>query len=302
MKGLEVSLGRIKMKNPVMVASGTFGYATEFSKFIDINRLGAVVTKGITLEPRKGNNPPRLVETPAGVINSIGLQNVGVDVFVKEKLPFLKKLETNVIVNIAGYSEYEYSELAKKLNDAGGIAGIEINISCPNIKSHKIFSQDPKLTFNVVNKVRRSTKLPIITKLSPNVTDIDIIAKSAEDAGTDAVSLVNTFFGMAIDIETRKPKLANIYGGLSGPAIKPIALYLVWKVYRTVKVPVIGIGGIMNSDDAIEFMLAGATAVEIGTANFVNPRVSMEVISGIKNYMLKHKIKKVSSIIGTLKN
>lgn len=301
MSELSVNVGGIKMKNPVLVASGTFGYGKEFAKYIDLNKPGAIITKTITLKQREGNNPPRLVETTAGILNSIGLQNVGIDTFIKEKLPFLRKLNTNVIVNIAGFSSYEYSELAKRLNDSKGIAGLELNISCPNVKN-KIFSQYPKLTFEVVNRVRKSTRLPIITKLSPNVTDIRTIAKSSEDAGTDVISLVNTFFGMSIDIKTRKSKLANIYGGLSGPAIKPIALYLVWRVYNTVKVPIIGIGGIMNSDDAIEFILTGATAVAIGTANFINPKVSLEVISGMKNYMKRFKIKKITSIIGTLKS
>lgn len=298
---LSLNVGGIKMKNPVLVASGTFGYGEELAKYIDLNKPGAIITKTITLKQREGNNPPRLVETTAGILNSIGLQNVGIDTFIKEKLPFLRKVNTNVIVSIAGFSSYEYSELAKRLNDCKGIAGLELNISCPNVKN-KIFSQDSKLTFEVVNRVRKSTRLSIITKLSPNVTDIRTIAKSSEDAGTDAISLVNTFFGMSIDIKTRKSKLANIYGGLSGPAIKPIALYLVWRVYNTVKVPIIGIGGIMNSDDAIEFILTGATAVAIGTANFINPKVSLEVISGMKNYMKRFKIKKITSIIGTLKS
>ncbi|MEK6645782.1 MAG: dihydroorotate dehydrogenase [Candidatus Firestonebacteria bacterium] len=302
---LGVNIGEIKLKNPVMVASGTFGYGEEYSKYIDLNKLGAIVVKSITLHPREGNLPPRIVETSAGILNSIGLQNVGVHTFIKEKLQFLKQFKTAIIVNIAGNTVQEFIELVKILNDTSGISGIEINISCPNIKyntkNHLAFGQNPKLTYKLTKDIRKATKLPLIVKLSPEVTDITVIAKACEDGGADALSLINTFPGMAINIETREPKLANIIGGLSGPAIKPIAIRLVWKVFNAVQLPIIGIGGIFSAEDALEFIIAGATAVAIGTANFVDPEITLKVIDGIKNYLAKHKINNINQLIGSLK-
>jgi dihydroorotate dehydrogenase (NAD+) catalytic subunit len=296
---LSVNIAGVKMKNPVMVASGTFGYGEEYAELVDLNSLGAIVVKGITLNPQIGNPPPRIVETASGMLNAIGLENVGVKKFINEKLPYLKQFNTPVIVNIAGKTVEEYTELAQRLD--GLVDGLEINISCPNVaKGGLQFGQDPSLTYEVVNKVRHSTKLPLITKLSPNVTDIKIIAKSAEAAGTNAISLINTILGMAIDINTRKPVLGNITGGLSGPAIKPIALRMVFEVAKVVKLPIIGQGGIMNAADALEFIIAGATAVAIGTASFVDPKVSLKIIDGIENYLSKNNIS-IKELTGRLK-
>lgn len=294
---LEVNIAGIKMKNPVMVASGTFGYGEEYGQLIDLNMLGAIVVKGITLLPKQGNSPPRIVETPCGMLNAIGLENVGVERFIKEKLPYLQQFNTPVIVNIAGKSVEEYVKLAKNLD--GLVDGLEVNISCPNVaKGGLQFGQDPSLTYEVVSKVRQATKLPLITKLSPNVTDIKIIAKSAEDAGGDAISLINTILGMAIDVNTKKPILANIKGGLSGPAIKPIALRMVFEVAQVVKVPIVGQGGIMNATDALEFIIAGATAIAVGTANFVDPTAAIKIIEGIEDYLIKNNISRISELIG----
>jgi dihydroorotate dehydrogenase (NAD+) catalytic subunit len=303
---LSVDIAGIKMKNPVMTASGTFGYGEEYADLIDLNKLGAIVVKGITLKPREGNPPPRIVETPSGMLNAIGLENPGVEAFVKEKLPFLGKFNTPLIVNIAGEKIEEYEELAKRLDDEEGIAGLELNISCPNIKLQasnfnlQTFAQDPKMTYEVVSKTRKATKLPLITKLSPEVRDITEIAKAAEEGGTDALSLINTLRGMAIDIETKKSRLASITGGLSGPALKPVALAMVWEVYKTVSLPIIGMGGIMEASEALEFFIAGASAVALGTANFVNPKASLEVIEGIRDYLIKHDIKNIKELTGTL--
>ena len=292
-----VKLGRIEMKNPVMVASGTFGYGEEYNQLMDISKLGAIVTKSITLNPRIGNPSPRIAETPSGMLNSIGLQNVGVEKFVLEKLPFLRKTRVPVIVSIAGERTAEYVEIARRLNTEEGISGIELNISCPNVEEGGMgLGTYPHLTHMVVNKVRKVTKFTLIAKLSPNVTDIVTIAKAAEEGGCDALSLVNTFLGMAIDVKKKNPKLANITGGLSGPCIKPIALRMVWQVSRAVKLPVIGMGGIMDSADAIEFIMAGATAVAIGTGNFVNPMTAIEVIDGIKKYMVENKFSRLSEM------
>ena len=294
---LSVKLSRIEMKNPVMVASGTFGYGEEYNQLMDISKLGAIVTKSITLNPRIGNPSPRIAETPSGMLNSIGLQNVGVEKFVLEKLPFLRKTRVPVIVSIAGERTAEYVEIARRLNTEEGISGIELNISCPNVEEGGMeLGTSPRLTNMVVNRVRKVTKSTLIAKLSPNVTDIVTIAKAAEEGGCDALSLVNTFLGMAIDVKERKPKLANITGGLSGPCIKPIALRMVWQVSRVVKLPVIGMGGIMDSADAIEFIMAGAAAVAIGTGNFVNPMTAIEVIDGIKKYMVENKISQLYEI------
>ena len=273
---LEVEVAGIRMKNPVMTASGTFGYGSEYVDFIDLNKLGAVVVKGITSGPWVGNPMPRIFETPSGMLNAIGLQNVGVDGFIDKKLPYLRDFDVPVIVNICGEQVEEYLEVTEKLDAADGVAAIELNISCPNLHCGGMsFGVDPKLTEELVKGVRAKTTLPLLVKLSPNVTDITVIARAAEGAGADGLSVINTALGMAIDINTRRPQLANITGGLSGPAIKPIALRMVWQVYNAVNIPIIGMGGIMTGDDAIEFYIAGAAAVAVGTANFINPRASL---------------------------
>ena len=298
---LTVEIGKLRLRNPVMTASGTFGYGEEYSEFMDLNRLGAVVVKGLSLLPKEGNPPPRIVETAGGMLNAIGLQNIGIERFIQEKLPFLKQFNTPVIVNFFGDSVEEYAKAAERLSTSEGIHGLEMNISCPNRQAGWcIFGTDPKVTFEVVSAVRKSTDLTLIVKLSPNVTDIGVMARAAEDAGADAVSLINTITGMAIDIETRRPRLANITGGLSGPAVKPVALRMVWEVYRAVKVPVIGMGGIMNGRDSIEFILAGATAVAVGTAHFINPVTSVQVIEGMENFMREKGVSHIKNLIGGL--
>ena len=298
---LKVNLGAIELQNPVMTASGTFGYAREFEGLVDLNRLGAIIVKGLSLEPTKGNPPPRIVETPCGMLNAIGLENVGIDVFVKEKIPFLQTLSPPIFANIYGTSIEDYAELAARVDELEAISGVEVNISCPNVKAGGIaFGADPESVFKVVTAVRKKTSKPLIVKLSPNVTDITIIARSAEEAGADSLSLINTITAMAIDIETRRPKIANITGGLSGPAIKPVALRMVWQAAQAVKIPVIGIGCIMTAIDALEFFIAGATAVQIGTANFVNPHTTLDIIDGIEKFLVKKKIDRLADIIGTL--
>jgi len=296
---LSVTIGKLKLKNPVMVASGTFGFGEEYQDFMELDRLGAIIPKGISLKPMVGNLPPRIFETEGGILNSIGLQNPGLHQFIKDKLPFLTRIRTHLIVNFFGNTQKEYIELAGCLNEVPGISGLEMNISCPNVKQGGIaFCSDPRMTYRLVRAVRKSTQLPLIVKLSPNVTDIDSLAKIAEEEGADAVSLVNTFKAMAINIHSRKPELGNIIGGLSGPAIKPIALRMVWEVSQRVKIPVIGMGGIVKAEDAIEFILAGASAIQIGTANLVNPQTSTEVIQGIKKYLAENKIHHVRRLIG----
>jgi dihydroorotate dehydrogenase (NAD+) catalytic subunit len=305
---MEVHIGKIKLKNPIMAASGTFGYAKEFEGLTKLKDIGAVITKTITLKPRPGNPMPRTCETPAGMLNAIGLQNEGVDNFIKEKMPYLSKIGTLIIVSISGDSIEEFCRVTERLDEVKAVSGIELNISCPNIKSTRapehqstsLISQDRDATFKLVRKIKKITDKTIITKLSPNVTDIVEIARAAQDAGTDAVSLVNTFLGMAIDIHTKEPKLGNITGGLSGPCIKPIALRMVYEVSKNIDIPVIGIGGIMNSDDAVEFMIAGATAIQVGTANFIEPGACGKIIKGIEKYLRKHKIKKIEDIRGAL--
>lgn len=298
---LSVNIGRLRLKNPVVTASGTFGYGEEYSEFIDLSILGGVVVKGLSLLPKEGNPPPRITETPAGMLNAVGLQNIGIDRFLNEKLPFLRQFDTSVIVNFFGDSIAEYAEAAARLSSADGVQALEMNISCPNKQAGWcVFGTDPKVTFEVVTAVRRSTHLPLIVKLSPNVTDIRVIARAAADAGADALSLINTLTGMAIDIRTRRPVLANITGGLSGPAVKPVALRMVWETYNAVKLPLVGMGGIMNSDDAIEFMLAGASAVAIGTANFIRPEAPVDVLRGIEKYMAEHTISSISALTGGL--
>ena len=298
---LQTDIGGIVLKNPVMTASGTFGYAREFEQMVDLNRLGAIIVKGLSLEPSPGNRPPRITETACGMLNAIGLENVGIRAFVADKLPFLESLATPIFINIYGKSIPEYAELAGRINDLEGISGIEVNISCPNVKAGGLaFGVDPAASARVVEAVRERTSKIVIVKLSPNVTDITEIARSAESAGADALSLINTITGMAIDIDTRRSKLANITGGLSGPAIKPVAVRMVWQVAQAVKLPVIGIGGIMTARDALEFFIAGASAIEIGTANFVNPRATIDILEGIEAYLHQNNIDKLSKIIGTL--
>jgi dihydroorotate dehydrogenase (NAD+) catalytic subunit len=296
---LTVNIGNLKLKNPVMTASGTFGYGEEYAEFVDLNVLGAVVAKGISLKPMEGNPSPRICETPCGMLNAIGLQNVGLKKFLKEKLPYLRKFDTRVIVNVFGNTINEYVKLSKALDNAG-VDAIELNVSCPNVKKGgMIFGTDKKALAGLIAKVRQSVnKAILITKLSPNVSNIQEFSRIAEDAGSDALSLINTIPAIAIDIETRKPKLANITGGLSGPAIKPIAVRMVWEASKAVKIPVIGIGGIINAEDAIEFILAGATAIEVGTANFVNPKATTEIIEGIEAYLQRKGILDVKDIIG----
>ena len=299
---LAINIGKLKLKNPVMVASGTFGYAEEFRDLLDLKQLGAIVIKTITLKPRQGNQPPRTCETPAGMLNSIGLENPGIEGFIRDKLPPLLKIGIPIVVSISSENNpEEFIPLAKRLDKINKIAAIELNISCPNISRTRLISQDREATYNLVKKVRKFTPKTLITKLSPNVTDITEIAKAAKDAGTDAISLVNTFYGMSIDVNTQKPKLGSAIGGLSGPAIKPMALRMVWEVYKKVKIPIVGMGGIINAQDALEFIIEGATAVSIGTANFVNPKLSMEVIKGLKDYLIKNKIKDINSLRGSLK-
>ncbi len=302
---LELKIAGIKLKNPVMTASGTFGYGQEYDHFVDLNRLGAIILKGITLKPKRGNPPPRIIETPSGMLNAIGLQNVGVEVLIKEKLPYLKKFNTPVIINISGDTIEEYVELAQRLGEVSkemGVAGLEVNLSCPNVKKGGMaWGTDAKATYKIMSSIRKATTLPLIVKLTPNVTNIKIIAQAAEEAGADALSLINTLVGMAVDIDSRKPKLANISGGLSGPAVKPVALWLVWQVFQTVKIPIIGIGGIIKIEDALEFIIAGARAIEIGTANFVNPKITIEIIEGIEKYLTKNNIKDINELVGSIK-
>jgi dihydroorotate dehydrogenase (NAD+) catalytic subunit len=298
---LAVTIGNMILKNPVMTASGTFGYGEEYAPFVDLNRLGAVVVKGLSLEPRSGNPPPRIMETPAGMLNAVGLQNLGVRAFIAQKLPFLRKFDTAVIANIFGETVDEYRRVAEILSGAEGVHAIEVNISCPNVNKGGIaFGARPDLAAEVTRRVRGETGFPLIVKLTPNVTDIAEIALAVEAAGADAISLINTITGMSVDIEKRRPHLANITGGLSGPAIRPVALRMVWQVVRAVKIPVIGIGGIMTASDALEFFITGATAIQVGTANFVNPVAVLEIIDGIREYLIRHEIADIAELIGSL--
>jgi len=298
---LNVKIGKLNLKNPVMAASGTFGYGTEFEGLADIGRLGAVVTKTITLRERSGNKPPRIMETSSGMLNSIGLENPGVERFIEEKLPPLKKYGIPVIVSIAAENIAEYGELARRLDKVKDVAAIEINISCPNLGTDRLFSQDEASTGDVVKAVRAATHKTVITKLSPNVTDIASIAQSAESAGSDALSLINTVTAMAVDIDKKESRLGSVTGGLSGPAIKPVALFMVWAVYQKVRIPLIGTGGIMDWKDAVEFMLCGSTAVSVGTANFVEPDSAAGIVEGLKAYLEKEKIEDIRGITGILK-
>jgi dihydroorotate dehydrogenase (NAD+) catalytic subunit len=298
---LQVRIGSLTLRNPVMTASGTFGYGREFSNLVNLHRLGGIVVKGISLLPRPGNPPPRIVETACGMLNAIGLENVGVERFITEKMSYLQGLDTSVIVNILGDSVEEYGEIASRLDGVEGISGLEVNISCPNVKKGGVaFGTVPEMAATVTNAVRQATRLPVIIKLSPNVTDIVLMAQAVEEAGADSVSLINTLIGMAIDPKTRKPRLANVIGGLSGPAIKPVALRMVWQVASAVSIPVIGIGGITTADDAMEFLLAGATAIQVGTANFFEPSAPEQIIQGMKEYLHQQGEHCIRDIIGTL--
>ncbi|WP_296865135.1 dihydroorotate dehydrogenase [Thermosyntropha sp.] len=296
---ISVNLGGLILKNPVTVASGTFGYGMEYEDFVDISEIGGVIVKGTTLEPRSGNPIPRIVETPAGMLNAIGLENPGIDVFLRDFLPYLKEKGVTVIANIAGNTIEEYARIAAKIENSEGIAAIELNISCPNVKKGGLqFGTNPDTVKEVVEAVKRETSLPVIPKLSPNVTDIVEIAKAAKAGGADALSMINTLMGMAIDIKNKKPVLANIFGGLSGPAIKPVALRMIYQVYKEVTLPILGGGGILDYKDALEFIMAGATAVSIGTGNFVNPCLALEIVEGIKKYMVQENIKSISELVG----
>ncbi len=298
---LRVNVGSLELQNPVMTASGTFGYAREFENLVNLHRLGGVVVKGISLAPRAGNPPPRIVETACGMLNAIGLQNVGVKRFIEEKMTYLRGISVPVVVNILGDTVEEYSEITRRLADTEGIAALEVNISCPNVKKGGVaFGNDPKMAAAVTSAVKEVSSVPVMVKLSPNVTDVTLVARAVEDAGADSVSLINTLIGMAIDLEHRKPVLANVIGGLSGPAVKPVALRMVYQVAQAVKIPVIGIGGIDCTEDALEFMLAGASAIQVGTANFVNPRVSEDIVEGISSYVKRNRLDSIRDLVGAL--
>src|ERR1041384_2671218 len=298
---LSLQIGSLHLKNPLIAASGCFGYGVEYADVVDLSTLGAVVTKGLFLEPREGHPAPRIVETPSGMLNAIGLQGIGARRFIDEKLPAPRAHRATVIANVCGTTINEYVEVSRLLSDAEGVAAIELNISCPNIKEGGIqFGCSLAGTFDVVSAVRKVTRLPIIPKLTPNVTDVASFARAAEDAGADAISLVNTFLAMAIDVETRRLKISNVLGGLSGPAIRPIAVRMVWECYQLVKIPIIGRGGITDARDVIEFMLAGAAAVQIGTQNFVDPFIWGKLLAGITDYMQRHDIARISCLIGTI--
>jgi dihydroorotate dehydrogenase (NAD+) catalytic subunit len=300
MPDLAVTLGRLRLQNPILVASGTFGYAKEMAHAVDFAKLGGIIPKTVTRLPRPGNAPPRTVETPSGMLNAIGLDNDGIDHFIAHHLPYLRTLPTAIIANIAGETEDEFIALAEQIGKEPGLAGLELNLSCPNVAGGHDFAKDPQRTKEIVAGVRAVCPLPIIAKLTPNVTDIVPIAQAAADAGADAVSLVNTFIGMAIDWRRRKPILGNVTGGLSGPAIKPLALRLVWQVARAVRIPVIGIGGIATLDDVMEFLVAGASAVQIGTANFYDPTISMRLADGLPAACAELGVQSVAEIVGTL--
>ena len=300
MADLSVSLNRLTLKNPILVASGTFGYAKEMTAFVDFTQLGGIIPKTVTPQPRPGNPPPRTVETASGMLNSIGLDNDGFDQFVAEKLPYLTGLGTSIVVNIAAKANDDFRRMASRLNEVSGVAAIELNISCPNVSGGVDFGTDPSLAAEVVAAVRESCNIPVIAKLTPNVTSVVPIAKAVADAGADAVSLINTFQGMAVDWKRRRPVLGNVLGGLSGPAIKPLALRIVWQVSQQVKIPIIGIGGIQSIDDVMEFLLVGATAVQIGTANFYNPGLANQIIRELPDALATLKADSIKDVVGTL--
>lgn len=300
MLDLSVSLGKLKLSNPVLMASGTAGFGQEYQDLVPVKKLGAIITKTITLEPQKGNPPPRIAETYQGMLNSIGLENPGLEAFIRKEIPHLEKVGIPIIVSIAADKPTQFAQIARRLSKLKAVSALELNLSCPNLGKKTLIAQDAQATHQVVRAVNQATSLTIITKLSPNVTDITKIAKSAQQAGSDVLSLVNTFFGMAVEARTRRPKLGNVTGGLSGPAIKPQALWMVRQVYRSVKIPIIGMGGIMHAQDALEFIICGAAAVAVGTANFVNPRATVEIINGIKKYLKQNKIGSVKKLVGTL--
>lgn len=300
---MEVDLGGLLLKNPVMTASGTFAYGLEFSHLMDLNSIGGIVVKGISLAPIKGNPPPRIFETSSGMLNAIGWQNIGATEFITKKLPALRRFQTKVIVNVVGFTLKEYVEVTRFLNDCPGIAALELNISCPNVHRGGFhFNKDPRDTFKVTQKTKKaSTRLPLWVKLSPNVTDIRDFARACEEGGADALSVVNTLVGMAVDVEKRRPRLRYVTGGLSGPAIKPVALRMVWESCQTVKIPVIGVGGIANTQDALEFLIAGARAIQVGTANFYNPSASEQIALGLEAWCRDHRIDDINNIIGSLR-
>ena len=298
---LSVEVGSVRLKNPVMTASGTFGYGLEFLPFMDLAQLGGIVVKGLSPRPRRGNPPERIVETPAGMLNAIGLQNVGVDAFLADKLPRLRAYDTAVVANVFGETEGEYVEVCEKLDGAAGLAAIELNVSCPNTEAGgMIFGNDAASLGRITRACRRATRVPLWVKLSPNVTDIRETARAAEAEGADAVSLVNTFVGMVVDVEKRRPVLANASGGLSGPAIRPLAVWMTWQVRRAVGIPIVGMGGIMTARDAMEFVLAGATAVQVGTANFVRPAAAVEIADGLRGWLAQRDIATLRELVGTL--
>jgi dihydroorotate dehydrogenase (NAD+) catalytic subunit len=298
---LAVAIGSLRLKNPIIAASGCFGYGVEYAHAVDLSSLGGVAVKGLFLSERDGHTPPRIVETPAGMLNAIGLQGIGVHRFVAEKLPELRRLHATTIVNVCGSTLDEYCEVSRVLSDHEGVGAIELNISCPNIKEGGIqFGCSLTGTYDVVNAVRKVTRLPVIPKLTPNVTDVASFARAAEEAGADAISLVNTFLAMAIDVETRQPRLSNVMGGLSGPAIRPIAVRMVYECHQAVKLPIIGMGGIATVEDVLEFLIAGATAVQVGTANFVDPFIWGKLISGLEAYGARHHLGRITDLVGSI--
>jgi dihydroorotate dehydrogenase (NAD+) catalytic subunit len=298
---LSIELAGIRLRNPVIAASGTFGYGEEFARFVDLKRIGAVVVKGTSARPIAGNSPPRLFPTPSGMLNSIGLENVGVDSFIRDKMPFLRDAGCSVIVNVFGFAEDEYIEVVEKLNACDGIAAYELNISCPNTKhGGMVFGTDPELTRNLTKVLKSRSKRPLFVKLSPNVTDIAEMARAAEDGGADALTVANTYLAMAIDTETFKPRIGNITGGLSGPAIRPITLRMVYQCARTVKIPVIGLGGIFAAEDAVEYFLAGAQAIQIGTANFQDPKAPLHILDGLTRFLQKRGMSSVRELLGKI--
>ncbi len=298
---LAVQIGTLRLKNPVTVASGTFGHAEKYYDLEEVKKLGALVPKTVTLHSREGNPPPRILETPSGMLNAIGIENPGVDGFIEKKLPALRRIGIPLFISILGHTDEEFETIVKKFTKEGGADAFELNLSCPNLKQKILVAQDPQATRRVVAKVKAIARVPVIAKLAPNVTDIGEIAQAAVDAGADAISLINTFSAMAIDVRTRRSVLGNCTGGLSGPAIRPMAVHMIWEVAQKIKIPIIGMGGIMTAQDALEFLIAGATMVAVGTANFINPRAPLEVLEGIVEYMRKNKMNDIKDLIGSLK-